>query len=35
MEIAGPGFINFFLAGDEVVAVLPAIIAAGNGLRPE
>jgi arginyl-tRNA synthetase len=30
MEIAGPGFINFFLAGDEVVGVLPAIIAAGT-----
>jgi arginyl-tRNA synthetase len=29
-EIAGPGFINFFLADDEVVGVLPAIIAAGK-----
>ena len=30
MEIAGPGFINFFLAGQQVVGVLPAIIAAGQ-----
>ncbi|HWC75313.1 MAG TPA: arginine--tRNA ligase [Gemmatimonadales bacterium] len=30
MEIAGPGFINFFLAGEQVVSVLPAIIAAGK-----
>ena len=29
-EIAGPGFINFFLAGQQVVGVLPAIIAAGQ-----
>jgi arginyl-tRNA synthetase len=29
-EIAGPGFINFFLAGEQVVGVLPAIIAAGK-----
>ena len=29
VEIAGPGFINFFLAGEQVVAVLPAILAAG------
>jgi arginyl-tRNA synthetase len=28
-EIAGPGFINFFLAEDQVVGVLPSIIAAG------
>src|SRR6266581_9209954 len=28
-EIAGPGFINFFLAGEQVVGVLPSIIAAG------
>ena len=31
VEIAGPGFINFFLAGEQVVAVLPAILAAGAG----
>jgi arginyl-tRNA synthetase len=31
VEIAGPGFINFFLAGEQVVAVLPAILAAGTG----
>ena len=30
IEIAGPGFINFFLAGEQVVAVLPAILAAGT-----
>lgn len=30
-EIAGPGFINFFLAGAQVVAVLPAVVAAGAG----
>ena len=30
IEIAGPGFINFFLAGELVVGVLPAIIAAGK-----
>ena len=29
MEIAGPGFINFFLAEAQVVGVLPAILAAG------
>jgi len=29
-EIAGPGFINFFLAGEHVVGVLPSIIAAGK-----
>jgi arginyl-tRNA synthetase len=29
-EIAGPGFINFFLAGEQVVAVLPTIVAAGK-----
>jgi arginyl-tRNA synthetase len=28
-EIAGPGFINFFLADAQVVGVLPSIIAAG------
>jgi arginyl-tRNA synthetase len=28
-EIAGPGFINFFLAESQVVGVLPSIIAAG------
>jgi len=28
-EIAGPGFINFFLAGEQVVAVLPTILDAG------
>jgi len=28
-EIAGPGFINFFLAGEQVVGVLPSIITAG------
>ncbi len=28
-EIAGPGFINFFLADSHVHAVLPAVIAAG------
>ncbi|HEV8264659.1 MAG TPA: arginine--tRNA ligase [Gemmatimonadales bacterium] len=31
VEIAGPGFINFFLAGEQVVAVLPAIVTAGAG----
>ncbi len=31
VEIAGPGFINFFLAGEQVVAVLPAILTAGVG----
>jgi arginyl-tRNA synthetase len=29
-EIAGPGFINFFLAEGEVVGVLPSILAAGD-----
>ena len=29
-EIAGPGFINFYLAGEQVVGVLPSIIAAGK-----
>src|SRR5258708_269350 len=29
-EIAGPGFINFFLAGEQVVSVVPSIIAAGK-----
>jgi arginyl-tRNA synthetase len=29
VEIAGPGFVNFFLAEEQVVAVLPAILAAG------
>jgi len=29
-EIAGPGFINFFLAGEQVVGVLPSITAAGK-----
>jgi arginyl-tRNA synthetase len=29
-EVAGPGFINFFLAGEQVVGVLPSIIAAGK-----
>jgi arginyl-tRNA synthetase len=28
-EIAGPGFINFFLAEEQVVGALPAILAAG------
>ena len=28
-EIAGPGFINFFLAGEQVVSVLPGILSAG------
>jgi len=30
VEIAGPGFINFFLAEEQVVAVLPAILSAGG-----
>jgi len=30
MEIAGPGFINFFLAEAQVVGALPAILAAGS-----
>jgi len=29
-EIAGPGFVNFFLAGEQVVGVLPTITAAGK-----
>lgn len=29
VEVAGPGFINFFLAGEQVVGVLPVILAAG------
>jgi arginyl-tRNA synthetase len=29
VDIAGPGFINFFFAEEQVVAVLPAILAAG------
>ena len=29
-EIAGPGFINFFLAEEQVVGVLPAILTAGG-----
>ncbi len=29
VEIAGPGFINFFLAEDLLVSVLPAVLAAG------
>ena len=29
-EIAGPGFINFFLAGEQVVGSLPSIITAGE-----
>jgi arginyl-tRNA synthetase len=29
-EIAGPGFINFFLAEEQMVGVLPAILAAGT-----
>ena len=29
-EIAGPGFVNFFLAGEQVVGVLPSIITAGK-----
>jgi arginyl-tRNA synthetase len=29
VEIAGPGFVNFFLAGEQVVAVVPAILVAG------
>ena len=28
-EVAGPGFINFFLADAQVVSALPAILAAG------
>ncbi len=30
MEIAGPGFINFFLAEAQVVGALPVILAAGS-----
>ncbi|HXF96644.1 MAG TPA: arginine--tRNA ligase, partial [Gemmatimonadales bacterium] len=30
VEIAGPGFINFFLAEEQLTAVLPAILAAGE-----
>jgi len=30
MEIAGPGFINFFLAEAQVVGALPALLAAGS-----
>ena len=30
VEIAGPGFINFFLTGDAVTAVVPEILAAGE-----
>ena len=30
-EIAGPGFINFFLADAQVIGALPAILAAGAG----
>ena len=29
-EIAGPGFINFFLVGEQVVGVLPSIITGGK-----
>lgn len=29
IEVAGPGFINFFLAEEQVAAVLPAVLAAG------
>jgi arginyl-tRNA synthetase len=29
-EVAGPGFINFFLAGEQVVGVLPSIITTGK-----
>jgi arginyl-tRNA synthetase len=31
VEIAGPGFINFWLASGELSAVLPAILEAGGG----
>ena len=36
-EIAGPGFINFFLANDAFTAVVPAILAAGEryGVAPK
>jgi len=30
VEIAGPGFINFFLTGDAVTAVVPEILKAGD-----
>ncbi len=30
VEIAGPGFINFFLTGDAVTAVIPEILKAGE-----
>ena len=30
-EIAGPGFINFFLAGDAIASVVSQILAAGTG----
>ena len=30
VEIAGPGFINFFLAEEQLAAVLPAVLAAGE-----
>ena len=30
VEIAGPGFINFFLTGDALSALLPEILAAGE-----
>jgi len=29
-EIAGPGFINFFLAAEQLHAILPAVLAAGS-----
>lgn len=30
VEIAGPGFINFFLTGDAITAVVPEILGAGD-----
>ncbi|HEX4629221.1 MAG TPA: arginine--tRNA ligase, partial [Gemmatimonadales bacterium] len=30
VEVAGPGFINFFLAEAQLAAVLPAVLAAGE-----
>ena len=30
-EIAGPGFINFFLAAEQLHAILPTVLAAGSG----
>src|SRR5437763_2412488 len=30
VEIAGPGFINFFLAEEQLAAVFPAVLAAGE-----